>query len=128
MPHGESGALIVVVEDEPALASLMERALSRLGYAVRVFGAGGPALAFVTLAPRAAAAAVIDLSLPDGRGELWIERLRAIAPGLAIVAMSGLPGLAPPVDQRTGFLAKPFRVADLAGLLDQLLRPSASAT
>lgn len=125
--HPEGGRRILLVEDDPVLVKLLSRTLNRQGYEVEAFTAGTPALARFTSAGSAFSAAVIDLTLPDGRGEDWIDRFRSIVPGIPIVAMSGLPDVAIPSATKLAFLGKPFQTADLAAVLDQLLRESPSA-
>ncbi|MCC6587787.1 MAG: response regulator transcription factor [Bryobacterales bacterium] len=123
----EGGSRILLVEDDPVLSNLLSRSLTRHKYQVEAFAAGAPAVARFTAANAAFAAVVIDLTLPDGRGEDWIERLRSVMPAIPVVAMSGLPGMSLPAGAGLSFLAKPFQTAELVGLLDQLLRESESA-
>lgn len=125
--HPEGGSRILLVEDDPVLASLLSRTLSRHGYVVETYSAGAPALARFTAGSDRFCAAVIDLTLPDGRGEEWIARLRSVVSGIPVVAISGLPDMSLPVAPGTAFLAKPFQTAALLAVLDQLLRVSSSA-
>ena len=125
--HPEGGSRILLVEDDAVLVKLLSRTLTRQGYEVEPFTAGTPALARFTDAGPAFSAIVIDLTLPDGRGEDWIDRFRSVIPDIPIVAMSGLPDVAMPSAARLAFLGKPFQTAELLSLLNQLLRESPSS-
>lgn len=102
--------LVHVVEDDPAVQRLLVRLLESAGWRVRAFAA--------LEAARAATLAglpdllLTDLSLPDGSGVELIRQVRARAPDLPILVVSGL------ADERDrdraeaagadDYLAKPF--------------------
>jgi DNA-binding response OmpR family regulator len=75
---------ILIVEDEPALAALLARALIGGGFDVRVCHTGIEAL---SLDGAQFQAAVVDLSLPDLNGEEVVRRLKSCP----VVVSSGTP-------------------------------------
>ncbi|BCW90804.1 Adaptive-response sensory-kinase SasA [Alphaproteobacteria bacterium SO-S41] len=101
---------VLVVEDEALLALSAADELERAGYVVAVAGnlkeadkalAEGPAID----------ACLIDIGLPDGRGDLWARALRDRQPLCAIVVSTGYERTARPFspgDVRLRYLGKPF--------------------
>jgi CheY-like chemotaxis protein len=107
---------VLVVEDEALVAMIAEEALSSLGFEPRSARNAGEALAQVeTLAP---SLAVIDVGLPDLRGDELAERLRAMAPDLPIVVASGYDEAELKArfshDPKIQVVAKPYTEDDLA--------------
>ncbi|MEZ5400691.1 MAG: response regulator [Bryobacteraceae bacterium] len=108
---------ILLVEDEPALQSLLARYLARLGYEVTSCATRAEATPHAGEPFRAA---IIDLSLPDGPGEELAARLQDSRPELRVLLTSGYP--AKTSGANTAFLQKPFLPAALAEALTALLR------
>ena len=123
--------LLLVVEDDPRNAALLEAILGRAGYrlelAVDLAGARG---LLVSLTPDLV---LLDRHLPDGDGLDLVgsiradDRLRHIP--ILLVSASVLPR-----DQRAafdagcdGFLAKPVRVKPLVDEVRRLLDPDVTA-
>lgn len=97
------------------LTSALERSLTRRGFAVRVVRTGAAGLQEIASNAPTFEVALVDLSLPDGRGEQWIERYLAVSPQLSVVAMSGSPAA---VSQPgVSFLPKPFSPGELEQVL-----------
>jgi PAS domain S-box-containing protein len=71
-PHGVRAARVLVVEDDPGLASLERRRLERAGYDVVV--AARPAEAEAAIKAGGISLAVLDLRLPDGESGLDLYR------------------------------------------------------
>jgi two-component system, OmpR family, response regulator len=123
-------ALIGVCEDEPALRSVLTRALRAMGHDPVVVASAAEALrAFVGRRPDVL---VLDIGLPDADGRDLCLALRAAgvdAPVLFLTARDGLH------DKIAGFeaggddyLTKPFELAEVRVRLDALLRRTALAT
>lgn len=116
--------LLLLVEDEPALRTLLVRFLERAGYRLEAAGTAAEALAAYLESPHRFAAAVLDLTLPDMPGLALLDALRGVHPTLPIVLTSGA---APPVRSvalpgpEALFLQKPFLPARLVEALDALL-------
>lgn len=109
----------LLVEDEALVALIAEEALSALGFTVDVAGSGGEALAAFGASPPDLA--IVDIGLPDMRGDDLALRLRQTAPDLSLLIASGydpsevagrFSG-----DARFGVIAKPYTEGDLAAAL-----------
>jgi PAS domain S-box-containing protein len=111
------GRVIVVVEDEPGVRSLVERVLERAGHRVLAFPDGSAAAD--TLADPAVAVdlLVTDLVMPGPNGIEVARRARRDRPGLPVLLMSGYAadalraeGIA---EGTIDLLAKPFSTTEL---------------
>jgi len=78
---------VLVVDDEPNVLSSLRMALTVEGYTVDV--AGGVGIAEEKAKKESYDAALLDVSLPDGNGIELLQKLRAEAPELVCVMMSG---------------------------------------
>jgi two-component system, OmpR family, response regulator len=121
-------ALVGVCEDEPALRSVLSRALKEMGHDTVVAATAAEALrAFDRQPPDVL---VLDIGLPDGDGRDVCLALRGnglTAPVLFLTARDGLH------DKIAGFeaggddyLTKPFAVDEVRVRLDALLRRTPS--
>jgi two-component system OmpR family response regulator len=114
-----SPPLILLVEDDVELRSVLKRGLEAEGFAVRGAGTGAEAMQYV--AAKTPAALVIDVGLPDADGRDLCQALRAQgmqAPVLFLTARDALS------DRLAGFgaggddyLTKPFPLAELSARL-----------
>ncbi|MDJ0378315.1 response regulator transcription factor [Cryobacterium sp. PH31-L1] len=123
---------IVVVEDEPMLARLLGRILGGAGYAVTVAGTAVDALrAIRTVDPELI---ILDLVLPDGRGEDVLAELMRFRPSSRVLVLSSMTQVATRVGVLKGgavdFLAKPFANAELLARIHTRLQtpPSLQAS
>jgi two-component system, OmpR family, response regulator len=115
-------ARIVVLEDEAVLREELAAFLGKRGHTIKEAGALAdfwPLMAGVDIA-------LIDLMLPDGDGFSAVTRLRETCPAVGVImltARSGLQdtlqGLASGADH---YLIKPFRLLELAAIIETLLR------
>lgn len=129
---------ILVVEDDPGIASGLQENLEQRGYAVDA--CGSVAHAWSALCAEPFSAVLLDLGLPDQDGAELLRRLRATPEGAA--GVQRLPDPATPVliltardqvHQRIAgldlgaddYLPKPFDVKELEARLRALLRRSA---
>ena len=122
-----SGQTILVVDDEPAVRSLLQKTLERFGYRVLCAGDGSEALA-VYEAQRAQIAAVLtDLAMPVMNGLVLTLRLQQLNPRLPVLVTTGRADK----EQRSALTAagvkhlldKPFRAAALLAALRESLTP-----
>ncbi len=132
-PAQDRRPCVLVVDDEPAVRAVLARLLRAEG--LRVLEAGGAAAGGELLHRHRGAVrlALVDLRLPgpDGLGGLGALRsLRGAEPGLPCCLVSGLVLEGDePAYLRAGFdavLRKPFRPADVVGLVRRLLDPPAA--
>ncbi|HEX5504738.1 MAG TPA: ATP-binding protein [Thermomicrobiales bacterium] len=90
---------VLLIEDNPGDARLIRELLADVpGAAVRLDWADRLAAGLARLAETAPDAALLDLSLPDSHGLATFDALRARAPGLPIVVLSGLADAAVALD------------------------------
>jgi DNA-binding response OmpR family regulator len=115
---------LLVVEDEPELAELLQRALERAGFAVD--SPGGLAEAEEHLAVARYEALILDLALGDGDGLTLLRRLRRRGEMLPVLILTARDG---PEDRVTGldagaddYLVKPFHMPELISRMRALLR------
>src|SRR3954471_20575619 len=118
---------ILLVEDDDAIASGLERVLDSQGYAVRRLARGGPALA---AADESVELVILDLGLPDIDGIDVCRRLRAARPDLAILIVTArdqeldvVAGLDAGADD---YLVKPFRLSELLARVRAHMRRTAA--
>ena len=117
----------LLVEDEALVALIAEEALAGLGFDVTAAATAAEALA--AFERDGADIAVIDIGLPDMRGDELARTIRARAPDLAIIMASGYDAadIAGRFagDQRLSVVSKPYTEGDLANAIGGLgLRPS----
>lgn len=120
---------ILVIDDEPAVCSVIRLLLGREGLTVVTCADGQAALN--ALLTQDFAAALIDLGLEPVQGRHVVEAVRAARPALPIVVMSGvlvgeadddLPGL-PAELKGLHRLPKPFKPQSLIGLVTGIMTP-----
>lgn len=107
---------VLLIEDEPLVAMIAEEALIALGFEARATRSGAEALeAMGDFGPTLA---VVDVGLPDIRGDELSRRLRALDANLSIIVASGYDEaeLAAQFrdDDKIVILPKPYTEGDLA--------------
>lgn len=80
-------AHLLVVDDEPAILTTLQKALTLEGYTVDV--AGGVKVAEEKIKKRAYDLCLFDVMLPDGDGVELLQRLRAAKVDAPVIVMSG---------------------------------------
>jgi CheY-like chemotaxis protein len=122
---------VLIVDDEAIARDVTAEMVRAIGFAAVVTADGGEALARLDRADQVFAAVILDLTMPGQTGLEVHRELRRRNPALPVLLVSGysahdaraaLHNGAP-----TAFLQKPFRLADLANALRDLLarRPAA---
>jgi CheY-like chemotaxis protein len=117
--EGRDGAgTILVVEDEELVADLARDILQRFGYSVLVVSNGREAIDLYRQRSKDIAAVVLDMIMPEMDGGEVFQRLRAFNPQVKVIVSTGCERT-PDIDEMlqqgaTGFLQKPFRMAELA--------------
>ncbi len=84
-----AGRRLLLVEDEDLVRMLLATYLADLGFEVTLAGTAAEAKDAVRSLGSVIAAAVIDMSLPDGRGDALLRELRILQPNLAAIISSG---------------------------------------
>lgn len=117
---------ILLVEDEPEMASVLKTALERQDIVVDHVSTLADAEAMARFGHHDAV--ILDRRLPDGDGLSLIPRLRALhveAPVIALTAMSGLDDRVAGLDAGADdYMVKPFATVELVARLHALHRRS----
>ncbi|HSJ96452.1 MAG TPA: ATP-binding protein, partial [Myxococcota bacterium] len=110
------GALVLLAEDEPALRRLARLTLERRGYRVLEAEDGDAAVALFERHQSDVGLAVLDVSMPRRNGLDALEAMRALAPDLRAVLMTGRLEASPGGEwpEQVRVLAKPFGPEELA--------------
>ena len=117
---------ILIIEDDPKIASFLDKGFHEAGFAVDTSGDGDEGLGF--LLTRDYDAAVIDLMLPGIDGLTIIERARAERVRTPVIILSARSSVRDRVEGlRTGgddYLTKPFSFSELLARVHALIRRS----
>nr|WP_245639165.1 response regulator [Rubellimicrobium mesophilum] len=119
-PRAPRPAMVLLVDDEPLVRLSTAEGLRDLGYEVVEVGTAAEALEALRMGLQPDAA-VTDHMMPGMTGAQLAAELRERAPGLPVLMITGYANLPPEQTRGLTVLAKPFRQADLATLLAQLL-------
>jgi DNA-binding response OmpR family regulator len=124
--EGQPMAPVLVVEDDPDTREILATALAEAGLAVATAADGREALRWLDY--HRPAVVLLDLRLPDARGEDIAGAARArYGPALPVLVVTGA-GRAHERAEAAGsvvYLAKPFDLATLVGIVTALLAPAA---
>jgi CheY-like chemotaxis protein len=122
-------ARILIIDDDPSVRLTLKAALEAAGHTVGEAANGTEGIKQFHAEP--SELVITDILMPDKEGLETIADLRQIKRGLKIIAMSGgARGQALDfldVAKRFGAdatLRKPFRMADLFGVVDRCLSPA----
>lgn len=124
-PHSTAPStprLVLIVDDEAIVRETASRVLQSLGYRVLTAGDGEEALSLVQEHRKAIELLLCDVVMPHVDGPTVAARIREACPAIRVLFMSGysedMPALAL---QGAAFLQKPFRRAELAAKLGEVL-------
>lgn len=120
---------ILVVEDEAEMARLLAARLGAAGFLADQAASAAEALEAATLHPYALV--LLDRRLPDGDGAGLVPALRRARPGVPIIVVSALDGVADRVQGLDAgaddYLAKPFDGDELLARIRAALRRPGAA-
>jgi CheY-like chemotaxis protein len=115
-------APVLVVEDEPQVRELIRLVLVRAGH--EVVAVAGPHVALAALNRQPAISLMlVDVVMPEMDGYDLAAEARKISPGVHVVFMSAFARDANRHPKGDGFLAKPFTVESLTGIVEKALSP-----
>ncbi|PZU10025.1 ATP-binding protein [Sphingomonas sp.] len=122
----DAGETVLVVDDEPTVRMLIVDTLEELGYACIEAG-DGPAGLRILQGSERIDLLITDVGLPGGlNGRQVADAARAIRPDLKVLFITGYAENAVlnhgHIERGMEVLTKPFRVADLSGRIERLLR------
>jgi len=132
-PEPEPEPIVLLVEDEPGIRSLIVKNLERQGYHVVHAGSPGEALLLHQELPHPPELLVTDLMVPGMTGGALARHLREAQPELRVLFISGYTSdtdLASRIasgnlEPGTRFLAKPFTASQLLAEIRALLQSPA---
>ena len=122
LPHG-NGELILVVDDEESVREMIALGLTTQGYRVLAAANGAEAIAALERQAGAVRLVLLDTDMPVLDGKATIPFLRALAPAVPIVLMSGEVEINSTTGTTAG-LAKPFQLEELLRTIADQLNPS----
>jgi CheY-like chemotaxis protein len=124
LPHRP---VILVVEDEPMVLKMLDRALRHFGFDVRLAPGGRPAVELFQKEHEGIALVLADVQMPGMDGPETLAALRQIDAEVRYCFMSGDTGQYPIEELLRGgatrVFPKPFRLAELTRELWQVLLP-----
>jgi two-component system cell cycle sensor histidine kinase/response regulator CckA len=112
---------ILLAEDEPAVRRGLADAHERAGYTVAQARNGEEAAARFKAHGDSIDLLLTDLRMPIMGGADLVRQLRATAPGLKVICVSGYPGARTDPAITKHFLAKPFSRAELLDKVREVL-------
>jgi CheY-like chemotaxis protein len=80
---------VLLVEDDPEAASVLEMILRRAGHTVRVAAGGNEAVILAAL--EAPELILMDMKLPDLSGFEAAKRIKTLLPDVKVIGISGAP-------------------------------------
>ena len=120
---------ILIVEDEPSLASFLQKGLRAGGYAT--FVAGDGAMATTMARDGKFDLLILDLGLPDRDGSLVLRDLRATGHRLPVIVLTARDDISDKVAALEGgaddYLTKPFLFEELLARVRVRLRREGTA-
>ena len=119
---------IWIVDDDPSIRFVLEKALARAELPTRSFTNPREVLAALDEAGSAPQVLVSDIRMPGGNGLALLEQLKARLPGLPVIIMTAFADLDSAVSAFQGgafeYLAKPFDVPQAVELIQRAVAES----
>ncbi len=119
-PNGEE-TRILVIEDDPDVRFILKEALKKIGYEIQAVESGLEGLE--AMRGERFHLVIVNLRMPEMRGEETIREIRKIDPLVPVVVVTGSPGWLTEElkSQIQGWIYKPFRLQELRSLVRDLL-------
>ena len=121
---GRSFGRILLVEDEVLIQMIATEFLEDAGFTVNAAGSATEAMNKLRLLAGGVDAVILDIGLPDGRGDALVREIRAVHPSLPVVLATGQVTVdlrnAFKNERKVAFVTKPYAAADLLGALRHL--------
>jgi PAS domain S-box-containing protein len=116
---------ILVVDDEPLVATMVADQLNELGYRTTACANGAEALEAFAADPRAIDLVVTDMTMPGMTGDVLAQRLKSLRPDLPVVLCTGYSDrISQETAQAQGideFGMKPVAMAELSRMVRRAL-------
>jgi CheY-like chemotaxis protein len=110
---------ILVVDDEPAIRSLVEMILKSAGHTVILASNGLEGIALYRSSPERFDLVLTDLGMPVMDGHQLVKLIHATNANARIICMSGYTDQ--PIPDNVEFLKKPFDPGSLRACVDDIL-------
>jgi CheY-like chemotaxis protein len=123
-PPPRGSETVLLVEDEPTLRALAERALRAQGYVVHTAENGAAALNLARAMPGDIDLVVTDVVMPEMSGPMLVTRIAPLQPDVRVLYVSGYADetiASYRLDPTSAFLAKPFTPVSLAWKVREVL-------
>ena len=122
-PRRFPGITVLVVDDDPGIRTLLARVLQDAGCQTLDAATADDARRLCVDHDRAIDVAIVDVVLPDARGDLLVMELRELRPALRTLLMSGYPAgaLTPSRRAPLHLLTKPFSPPEVRSMLARVL-------
>jgi signal transduction histidine kinase/CheY-like chemotaxis protein len=115
--HPFAGARLIVVDDEAQVGRVIEKALTRNGYVVRVFSESDAALAAITETPAQVDLVLTDQTMPLMTGDVLTEAIHQVDPLIPVLILTGFSHrLTPERIEEVGALSVLQKPIDLGSL------------
>jgi CheY-like chemotaxis protein len=114
-------ATVLLVEDDPAVASITTRVLEHAGYRVLLVENGNEAISCFEQHEPEISLIVTDMVMPEMGGRALHEALRERAEGVQFLFVSGYAAERAALDPDIAFLHKPWTVTDLLRTVQYLV-------
>ncbi|MGL6094973.1 MAG: response regulator [Fimbriiglobus sp.] len=124
MPQRTDPPAVLVVDDEPMIRRIAGIVLQSEGFAVVEAGDGRAAADLVRADPNRFTVVILDLLMPVMDGRAALAEIRAVAPTLPVVLVSGSSNDDVSDISTAGgvtFLRKPFRPAELTARVREIV-------
>ena len=119
--------MILIIEDEPALATALATACRRLGHEVETCASGRAGLEKLPTSQLV----ILDIGLPDISGLTVLEKARAKAPSVPVIIITAHGNLENAVAARklgaAAYLVKPLDLREVQQTISQVLASTAAA-
>jgi CheY-like chemotaxis protein len=106
---------VLLVENEPALKTLLQKHLTSLGYSLITAEDGLEAIEIFERDPAKIDAVVMDVNMPRMKGDDALRRMRELKPSIKAILTSAFPDSRNRATElKVSFVSKPFSLTTLA--------------
>lgn len=112
--------MILIIEDDPYISSIIDEIISHLGYATIIKKTVSDAISFIDKGGLSGVRMILsDFMLPDGNGLQLIHYARNTLPDIPAAIISGYADAIIP--ESVEFIRKPFKISHIESLLNRCL-------
>ncbi len=121
LAEGGRGETILIIDDDANVRDTFRLLLEKAGYQVATAEDGEAGIAAFATQRNDIAVVITDMMMPGLSGRQVVTALRALAPSVRIIAVSGFSGADENPPEVAAMLAKPVNVAQLLGTLRRVI-------